>query len=197
LNLHGGTPVWLGYGDHVRWELLFADLEAQADAAERAAFDGDVADRGRSERAALSLVDRLRAHVGAVVALRLVDGDRAVGRLADVGVDWILLDDAGSLLVPLGAVSGVEGLSRRAAPDDGALARRMRLTVVLRGLARDRSAVRVRLTDGATLTGTIDRVGADHVDLALHSADEPRRAGVVRGVCVIPIAALVTVRSAD
>lgn len=179
----------------VRWELLFADLEAQADAAERAAFEGDVADRGRAERAALHLVDRLRAHVGTVVALRLVGGDRAVGRLADVGVDWVLMDESGSLLVPLAAVSGVEGLSRRAAPDGSALARRVRLTVVLRGLSRDRSAVRVRLTDGATLTGTIDRVGADHFDLALHAADELRRAGAVRGVCVVPVAAVVSLRS--
>lgn len=184
-----------GYRDHVRWELLFADLEAMADAADRAGFDGEVADRGRAERAALSLVDRLRAHVTAVLAFRRLGGELVVGRVVDVGADWVLLDDAGSLLLPLAAVTGIEGLSRRAAPGGG-LAGRVPLTVLLRRLARDRCGVRVRLVDGAELTGTIDRVGADHVDVALHPADEPRRRGAVRGVCVVPLAALAGVRAA-
>lgn len=179
----------------MRWELLFADLEALADATDRAAFDGEVADRGRDERAALRLVDRLRAHVGAALAFRIIGDGRVVGRLVDVGVDWALLDDGASLLLPLAAVTGVEGLSRRAATARGALEQRVGLTVLLRRLARDRSGVRVRLVDGAELTGTLDRVGADHVDVALHAVGEPRRAGSVRGVCVVPLAALATVRA--
>jgi hypothetical protein len=180
----------------VRWELLFADLEALADATERAAFDGEVADRERAERAALHLVDRLRAHVGSRLAFCLLGSERVVGRLVDVGVDWVLLDDAGSLLLPLVTVTGVEGLSRRAAVAEGAPARRVPLTVLLRRLARDRGGVRVRLVDGAELTGTIDRVGADHVDVALHASDVPRRPAVVRRVRVVPLAALAVVRAA-
>jgi hypothetical protein len=37
-------------------------------------------------------------------------------------------------------------------------------------------------------------VGADHLDLALHAADESRRAGAVRGVCVVPLSAVAALR---
>jgi hypothetical protein len=185
-----------GYGRDMRWELLFADLEAYAEATERAAFDADVADRGRAERAVLVLTDRLRAHLGSELRFRLLNGDRVRGRLADVGGDWVLLDDGGSVVVPLRAVSGIEGLSRLASPATGALARTARIGVVLRRLARDRACVRLTLLDRATLTGTIDRVGADHLDLAQHPTDEARRAGSVRGVVVVRLGAVVVVRSA-
>jgi hypothetical protein len=186
-----------GYRDRVRWHLLFADLEAFADASERAAFDGEIVDRGRAERAAIGLVDRLAAHVGAVLSFRLLGGERIRGRVDDVGADWLLLDDGASVLLPLAAVAGVEGLSRRAAADGAGLARRVRLTVLLRRLSRDRAGVLVQLTDGSGLSGTIDRVGADHLDVALHPAGEFRRSGEVRGVCVVPVAAIGLVRSAD
>lgn len=185
------------YRDRVRWQLLFEDLEAFAEATERAEFEADVADRSRAERAGLRLVDRLRGHLGDVVALRLVTRERLAARLTDVGSDWMLLDDdAASVLVPLAAVTGVEGLSRRAFVETGMLARRVRLTIALRRLARDRSAVRVRLIDGSEVCGTIDRAGSDHLDIALHAADEPRRPGLVRGVCVVPVTAIVQVRAA-
>jgi hypothetical protein len=180
----------------MRWELLFADLEAQADATERMAFDADVADRGRAERAALALTDRLRGHLESAVTFRLLDGDRVRGRLADVGADWALLEDGGPVVLPMTAVAGVEGLSRLAATAPAVLARRASLGVVLRRLGRDRAPVRVGLLDGTTLTGTIDRVGADHLDLAQHAADEVRRPGVVRGVLVVRLAAVAQVRSA-
>src|SRR5690242_15230045 len=160
------------------------------------AFEADVADRGRAERAALTLADRLRGHVGAALAVRMLDGDRARARLVDVGADWLLLDDGGSVVVPVAAVAGVEGLSRMAVTDGGALARRATLGVVLRRLARDRAPVRVALLGGDALSGTIDRVGADHLDLALHAADEARRPATVRGVLVVRLAALASVRSA-
>jgi hypothetical protein len=180
----------------VRWELLFADLEALADATERAAFEGEVAERGRAERAGLLLADRLRGHLGTTLSFCLVNGDRVIGTLVDVGAEWALLREAGSVLLPMAAVTGIEGLSRVAATGTGELSRRVRLTVLLRRLARDRSAVRATTLDGATLTGTIDRVGADHLDLALHPVGEVRRPGAVRSVRVIPVSALVAVRDA-
>jgi hypothetical protein len=180
----------------VRWELLFADLEAFAEASERAVFAGEVAERERAERAELRLADRLRAHVGGRLTFSVLGGDRLTGRLADVGAEWILLEEADSVLLPLTAVTGVDGLSRVAAIDTGKLARRIGWTVLLRRLARDRALVRLTLVDGGTAAGTIDRVGADHLDLAQHPLDEARRAGAVRGVRVIPLSALVTVRAA-
>jgi len=180
----------------MRWELLFADLEALADATDRAAFEADVADRARSERAAVRLTERLRAHLGAVLALRLADRGRVTGRLVDVGADWLLLDDAGSVLIPLAAVTVVEGLGRASAGEAGEVQRRARITVALRRLARDRAVVRVATLDGGIVVGTLDRVGADHVDLALHAQDELRRASAVRSVAVLPLAAIVQIRAA-
>jgi hypothetical protein len=179
----------------VRWERLFADLEAFADAGDRAAFEADVADRGRAERAGLALADRLRAHTGAPVTFLLLDGDRVRGRLVDVGADWMLVDDGSSVVLPAAAVAGVEGLSRLAETAGTELARRVGLGVVLRRLGRDRAPVRLGLLDGTTLTGTIDRVGVDHLDLAQHAADEIRRVPAVRGVLVVRLAAIAQVRS--
>jgi len=190
------VPAPFGYRDRMRWEQLFEDLEAFAEATERQTFDADVADRGRAERAALALTDRLRAHVEGELTFRLLGGDRVRARLLDLGADWALLDDGGHVVLPLAAVSAVEGLSRLAAPTTQALPRTVRITVVLRRLGRDRAPVRIAMLDGAVLTGTIDRVGADHLDLALHAPDEARRAGSVRGVAVVRLAALAHVRAA-
>ena len=44
------------------------------------------------------------------------------------------------------------------------------------------------------VSGTIDRAGADHLDLALHDIDEPRRSASVRGYRLVPFAALSWVR---
>ncbi len=48
----------------MRWNDLFADLENQAQAWERAELDVEVADRSRAEQATVALVDRLLAARG-------------------------------------------------------------------------------------------------------------------------------------
>jgi hypothetical protein len=71
---------------------------------------------------------------------------------------------------------------------------RLTFRIALRGLVRDRSTVQVRLTDGRTVAGTLDRVGADFVELGEHPAGELRRAAEVRDLLVLPIQAIVLVR---
>ena len=182
------------YGDAMRWDRLFGDLEAQMEAGDRAAFEAELSDLVRAERAAVRLVDRLRAHVGCDVVLHLVAGDPARGALLEVGADWVLLrSSVNDVLVPSAAVAGVSGLSRSAVNDDARAGRLLRLTTVLRGLAGDRSRLAVELAGGVTLHGTIDRVGADHVDLAVHALDEPRRQASVAGARTLVTAAILRI----
>ncbi len=182
----------------MRWERLFADLEARFAADELVSREADIADLVRAERSRLTMSDRLRPHIGTVLAWRLEPGTGLDGSiqatLMDVGTDWILIATASGsmrrhLLVPARSIHWIGGLSGVAQLDESQVAKRMGLTVVLRGLARDRSPLRV-LTAGGQLTGTIDRVGADHLDLAMHDLEVPRRAGLVREIRCVPLAAV-------
>ncbi|RZU32992.1 hypothetical protein [Blastococcus saxobsidens] len=183
----------------MRWQQLFADLQAQFETAEDAEARAEWASRARAEMGAVRLADRLAGSVGSEVVLTCRGAGRVTGVLADVGVDWLLVDDGRGRdqLVSTGAVRAVSGLGRWAAPaeDDAPVRVRLDLRRALRGLARDRSAVQVVLDEGTVLTGTIDRVGADYVDLAEHAADEPRRAGAVRQVHAVVIDAVAVVRT--
>jgi hypothetical protein len=179
----------------MRWDALFADLEAQLSAAGSAELSAEVAERSRAQWARTELPDRLRAIQGQPVQLLLHGGERVSGVCADAAPQWVVVDlDRGQVLVPLSAVAAVGGLGRRVAPPAGQVLRRLGLGHALRALARDRVPVRV-LTRGGWLSGTIDRVGADHLDLAEHATGEPRRSGAVRGVLTVPFAALCAVHS--
>jgi small nuclear ribonucleoprotein (snRNP)-like protein len=183
-----------------RWERLFADLELQAHRAARAGLDAELPDRTRSARADVTFADRLRASVGGAVTLRLRGGLALEGVLREVSAEWLLLLPEGtstSALVPCAAVLGAHGVSGHAVPAGSAVADRYSLRSVLRGVARDRSPVRVWLTDGGVVEGTLDHVGHDHVDLAVHHLDEPRRAASVRRTLVLLTSSLAVVRPAD
>lgn len=183
----------------MRWEALFADLEAQLEAAEATGLSAEVADRIRREVALLPFVDRLRAAVGRSLVVRAAGGAVLTGRLDVLGPDWLLLSEAGgrAALVPTSRVLSVTGLGAATVDPggEGQVGARLDLRFALRGLARDRAAVTVTFADGTTVVGTLDRVGADYVDLAEHPPGEPRRAAGVRAVRTIPLAALAVVRS--
>src|SRR3954452_8360369 len=183
----------------MRWEQLFADLEAQAAEQEAAAEQAEEASRARAEYGRLRLADRLRGAAGQQLSLSCRGAGELSGRLVDVGVDWLLLVDiqAREVLVAADAVTAVAGLVAMTAPagDEGEVARRLDLRRALRGLARDRATVSCLLEDGVTLTGTVDRVGADFVELAEHPVDQPRRRAAVTGVRAVPLWAVVAVRT--
>ncbi len=182
-----------------RWQALFDDLEAQAALLADAEQRGEVAERTRLERSRLALPDRLLASAGHPLSLRVLGAGTVAGVLADAGPDWLLVLEGGQrdLLIPLAAVQTVAGVGQRSAPPTppDAVTRRLDLRWALRGLARSRSPVALVLADGSGLSGTLDQVGADHVDLAEHAPGEARRAAEVRQVRVVPLAALALVRS--
>lgn len=180
----------------MRWEGLFADLEAQVEAAEQAELAGEVADRTRREAAAVQLGDRLRAAVGHRLRLHVLGGTLVQGQVSAAGAGWVLLEerDGVELLAPFAALGGVEGLPSAVARPQGPVGARLGLGHVLRGIARDRAPVTVVLVDGSTLAGTVDRVGHDFLELAEHPAGEQRRHGDVRAVRAVPFSALGVLR---
>ncbi|GAB3363674.1 hypothetical protein [Modestobacter lapidis] len=184
----------------MRWEQLFADLEAQFAAHSPDDEELEAASRFRAEYGRLLLTDRLRGARGWPVTLTCRGAGELGGRLVDVGTDWLLLTDATGreLLVATAAVRSVGGLGAATAPpaEVGPVARRLDLRRALRGLARDRAAVQCLLDDGSVLAGTVDRVGADFLELAEHPLDLPRRRDAVTGVRAVVLDAVAAVRTA-
>ncbi|MGW2093300.1 hypothetical protein [Promicromonospora sukumoe] len=173
-----------------RWEALFSDLEAQARAQSAAEADALVSELTRAEHATMTLADRFRAVVGAMVTVELLDGASLRGVVLEAADEWLLLqgvrpEPASQHLVPLPAVAAVHGLARQAAQ---ATSRRdaLGLGPVLRSLQRDRARVTVRTLRGSS-AGRIARVGRDHLDIDLLDG---------RGTRLVPFAALLVVSEA-
>jgi hypothetical protein len=184
----------------MRWQQLFADLQGQFEEQEAAADRAEWASRARAEIGGIALVDRLRGALGSPLSLHCRGAGRVAGRLVEVGPDFVLLEDehARPSLIAHAAIQAVSGLSRRTAvaEEAGPVRGRLDLRRALRALARDRAAVHVTLDDGLVLSGTVDRVGADYLELAEHPADQPRRSEAVIGVRAVVIGSIALVRSA-
>jgi len=195
----------------MRWDGLFDDLEALFERELSVEETGLRAEEERLRIGRLTLRDRLRALTASEpeepVRLRLRSGERLRMRVRALGSDWVsgdlMTDDAhttSSAVVPLAGLLGITvpvekvrmSLAVPSRPEKG-LAGRLPLAVVLRDLARRRIGVEV-LTAREVLVGTLDRVTADALDLAVHPAGAPRRASEVHTVEVVPLAEVLAVR---
>lgn len=199
----------------MRWDNLFDDLESQLEQELTAEEVDQRAEEERLRLGRLSLRDRiLSLHeargraVDWTLRLQLVTGVAITVRPATFGRDWFsadLIDGSqrgAQCIVPLAAIAGVQ-LDRADIPPslDGvpgevsgrSLAARLSLPFVLRDLCRRRAEVEL-WTAAGRLSGTIDRVGRDHLDLAVHDAGTPRRESVVSGYQLVPLAQLLLVR---
>lgn len=173
-----------------RWDRLFDDLEAQLAADESRELRAEVADRTRRERALIDLQSRLLGNLGQPEVGVRTPASTYSGRLDDAGPDWLLLHGTrGAVLVPLAAVRSLTGLGPRV-EQPSLVAKGFGFGMALRALSRDRLVVEIADLDGRTTTGTIDAVGADHLELAEHPPDEPRRVANIRTVHLIPFAAV-------
>lgn len=207
-------PSWTSFTvGRVHWDRLFEDLEGQLASeweSERAALDAE-SERLRISR--LELRSRLRVLCASAApsTLDLPGGRRVRARLNALGSDWIAATIAqaeestakrSTLIVPLHAVRGLtvdHGLLLSSLDDEGGsapvLRERMSLGFVLRDLARRRVPVRIVSVDDSDVHGTIDRAGADHLDLALHDPGEARIASSVQSFQMIPFAAVASVQT--
>lgn len=187
----------------VRFDDLFDDLESQLEAEQGAERRDLEAEEERFRVGRLELRDRIAAAPRALdLALRA--GGRLRLRRMALGRDWLngeVLEGAPAgtgAVVPLHAIAGIEldgdavRGSVRPQPPQADLAQRLSFAFALRDLARRRAPV--ILEGGHPLSGTIDRVGRDHLDLALHEPGSSPRHGTVRSWRVVPFAAFDWVR---
>lgn len=183
-----------------RWERLFVDLTSEFDEADALVRADEVSDRTRRENAQLRLVDRLRAAQGSTITAVVASAGPITGTIRGVGPDWLLLAAplTSEALIPHQAISSVTGMPWLSAVpgSEGEVAAKLDFRFALRRLARDRAFVRLTNVDSLQLAGTIDRVGADFLELAEHAAGDPRRTRSVVGVRAIPLAAIAVVRGA-
>jgi hypothetical protein len=96
---------------------------------------------------------------------------------------FVLRTDTDEHLVRLGqhvSLAFAAQARRPLGPAPAGLARCFTLMLALRGLARRREPVRVRLVDGSRVDGTIEAVGSDYLEIAEHDPGEARRATAVR-----------------
>jgi hypothetical protein len=148
----------------------------------------------------LTLLNRLRSNLGREVSLVLTGAGPVSGRIERVGVDWALLSGPQDVLVVMAAVASVADLPRESVSPSavGAVASRLTFASALRAIAVDRSRVTMVLTDGTSVAGTPDRVGADFVDVAVHPDDvAPRATAVTKRTTVAYRAISTVVREPD
>jgi hypothetical protein len=188
----------------VQWDRLFEDLEGQLASeweAERTALDAE-SERLRISRLELRARMRTLCHVGGSIVVEIAGGSALSGALEEIGADWVAMTiepRRGTSLVPMSAIRGVcadhgQLLSSLDPGMPGSPVReRMTLGFVLRDLARRRIPVTIEDVDGTRRHGTIDRAGADHLDLAVHDAGSPRRAQEVRAFHIIAFSAITRV----
>jgi hypothetical protein len=196
----------------MRWNNLFDDLESRLDSeltTEQLELD---AEKERLRLARLTIRGRIaalgnRGGPDSPLKMTLVTGRSLVVRPTLLGRDWlvgdILDESAGSVrcVVPLRGIIALT-LDRgevidsvrplEDADSDERFSGRLGIGFVLRDLCRRRLAVDISLASGR-FHGTIDRVGSDHLDLAEHDVDSPRREALVNNYRIVPLDQLVLV----
>lgn len=165
----------------MRWERLFAEIEAQS-------ADDALAERDELARE-IAAGDWARTSWRHLLAGAVVLEVKTLGRVEG---DVLLINDrvvhlrspAGDLVVDAGAVVGVLASEGRAI-EPGVVQAALGWGHVLRALAAEREPVGFHRTDGTALVGIVDVVGQDFVRVAEEN-------GRTR---LLPFAALVAVRS--
>jgi hypothetical protein len=186
------------------FENLFQDLESQLERELDAELLNRIDDEERERRSKLTLRERLVAlqqyDAGVSISAFVSDGTLILFSIKNVGKDWILAEITepafirGSVLVPLASlmsvnipehcektslgahVAQVTDVQLEALAARPRLAHKVSFAFVLRDIGRRRKTVTLH-TRLAAVTGTIDHVGVDHLDVhtGTHSVIYPLR----------------------
>lgn len=196
----------------MRWNNLFDDLESQLEH-ELSAEDTDLqAEEERLRLGRMTIRDRLwtlheRSSGSEYFVRFIIDGTVVKIAPGSLGRDWIsgdVIDDGSrrhQVIVPLQVIGSIildreqtsVSLATPASTAHSVLSARLGITFVLRDLCRRRCELDLVLASGP-LHGTIDRVGRDHCDLAMHEAGMPRRPAAVNQYRIIPLDQVLMVR---
>ncbi|GAA1689684.1 hypothetical protein GCM10009792_07210 [Microcella alkalica] len=193
----------------MRWDHLFDDLAAQLEHELRAEEADLEHEEERLRLGRLAIRDRIAALQRAAdpgarrVRYRSRSGEVHSLRPLTVGRDWMAgdLDDRSGTqgVVPFSAIEALlidrahVAESLAASPEAPILAARLGIAFLLRDLCRRRTPLTVETTT-TSVTGTIDRVGRDHFDVAVHELDTPRRERDVDHVRVIALDQVLVLR---
>ena len=197
----------------MRWDELFDDLAGQFDAEREAEVRRAQIEDERMRVARLTIRDRLFAlerslQPNETITLLLHSGDRLEVIPSEFGADWFSAHTRSAppascqqVVIPIAGVSSMlltgDQLERSLQPSEeraSALTAKLGLAIPLRDLARRRVTVECTTASGQCF-GTIDRVGRDHLDLAVHDLDSPRRQRSVRVYRVFPFDQLQLIRT--
>ena len=198
----------------MRWDNLFDDLESQLEQGLSAEEIDLAAEEERLRLGRLSLRERLLSisesyerRADYAIRLLLTSGESVSVRPATIGKDWFssdVRDDsprrrqcivalAGVAAILLSADQVPRSLNGSARETETSVSARLGLPFVLRDLCRRRVDVEI-VTPSGRVTGTIDRVGRDHLDLAVHEAGTPRRNGAIGHYRIVPLSHVLMVQ---
>ncbi|MGP9782837.1 hypothetical protein ACT3UQ_10295 [Glutamicibacter sp. AOP12-B1-11] len=171
----------------MRWDSLFEDLEAQAEAQQAAQFREEVAESIRIERATEQMHERLLRLQGSAITLKLAGEYEINARLGPIGREYFCLENEGKRwLVKNLALRSLEmnqigsNLTGRLSP--------VKFSTVVRGVLRDRQRTLAYDINGKPVAeGTLSQVGKDFLIIALHPRDDYARDRSITGYQLLPL----------
>jgi hypothetical protein len=175
---------------------VFEELEAEFEAGLRREADQETAAALRAGIGETVLWEQLARRTG-TQAVAHAGSRRFRGVVVASYPEFLVLHDGDGTehLIRYGPATSValpaEPTTLQPAP--AAAARRYRLSLALRELARRREPVRVELADGGRVDGTIEAVGSDYLEIAEHDPGEARRRRAVKARRFLGLAAIAAV----
>lgn len=179
-------------------EKLFRDFEVQIKAERQKEIELDARELQRAEYARIQHLDRLAAQLGQELTVAVEGAQVYTGELQALGSGWIQMrSQTENVLIPQHALVWWEGGSRFSSVDAGSVKRQLTLGYALRALCSARLPVRIfHTSDSLTTEGTIERVGLDFIEVAVHGIEGNFRSKHILGYRMLSVSQIGAVCSA-